>query len=295
MTLDRERGQCPLCEGLAQPKVATWSFHCVSCDHWFCNAKAELGTEDERFFTQCGAEDDPLEHLEGLRRRNFATVIQALSGLGIANGRILDVGCASGLFLDMAGEQGFTPLGVEPKKRMANTARSRGVDVRIGLFPEALGPNERFRAIVFNDVLEHIGPVAEILAGCMRHLESGGLVIVNLPNAHGLLFKIACILYRLGINRPYERLWQRMFYTPHLHYFSRRSLALLAERQGFRLVCPPIALPTLAVRGLWKRLEADHGLGLGGQLVQFLAALILLPFSALAPDTQVVFLESANG
>lgn len=286
---------CPLCRGPSRPKVAPWTFHCGACDHWFCNSEAELGFEDERFFATCGDYDDPLGHLEIVRRRNFATLLNVLGVLGIKNGRILDVGCGSGLFLHMAAGRGFTPLGVEPKERMVKAARNRGVDVRIGLFPAVLKPNERFHAIFFNDVLEHIGPAAETLAACKQYLEPGGLVVVNVPDSHGLFFRVASLAYRLGVTGPYERLWQRMFYTPHLHYFSRGSLTLLAKNEGFRIVRPLIALPTLTVRGLWRRVAVIHERTLGNHLVQFAGALILAPFSFIAPDTQVAFLRSTTG
>lgn len=178
---------------------------------------------------------------------------------------------------------------------MARLALGKGLKVRVGFFPEILDKDENFSAIFFNDVLEHIGDPGKVLSDCKPFLKRGGYLVLSLPDSHGLFFRIAVVAYRLGFRGPYERMWQRMFYTPHLHYFSRRSLALIAQAKGFSVAAPLLSLPSISLRGLWDRISSDPGLSWASCGIQYFAALLLFPFSASAPDGQAVFLKVDHG
>ncbi len=87
----------------------------------------------------------------------------ALTHLGLlrryANpGRLLDVGCASGVFLERAASAGWNVLGIEPSERLFEQASARlGRDavLRTVLSDSDLPPNS-FDAITLWDVLEHV-------------------------------------------------------------------------------------------------------------------------------------------
>ena len=73
------------------------------------------------------------------------------------NGRILDIGCASGGFLRMAKDRGWEAFGVEVSKTAAEIAREKyGLPVSTGKLDEAGFDNEFFDVVTVNDVLEHI-------------------------------------------------------------------------------------------------------------------------------------------
>src|SRR5919198_1321189 len=84
--------------------------------------------------------------------------LNAVARLGLLErrpGRLLDVGCAAGFFLDEARKRGWTVQGVELAPAMAEHARGRlGLDVRVGSFADAdLEP--RFDAVTLWDYIEH--------------------------------------------------------------------------------------------------------------------------------------------
>jgi hypothetical protein len=88
-------------------------------------------------------------------------------------------------------------------------------------------------------------------------LTPDGCVVLNLPDAHGLGFRLARALRRVGVRGPYDRLWQVGFPSPHLWYFTRRGLAALVGRHGLRVAYTG-ALPVFTRRGLWRRIHFDR-------------------------------------
>ncbi len=220
--------------------------------------------------------------LEGLRQRNFATILDALDRVRPARGRLLDVGSAHGWFLRAAVRRGWSAVGIEPDPEIAGRAGEGGAEVRVGAFPEALQPGDKFDVVAFNDVFEHLPDVHAALRAAARALAPGGLLIVNLPDARGAFHRVARALSRLGLHGPLERLWQKGFASPHLSYFTAPLLQRLAGQHRFRRVGGS-RLPAVAFRGLWSRLRYDRSASVAASAVVYAGTCALLPILGLLP------------
>lgn len=266
------------------PKTSDWTWQCSGCGHWVSHLQSdfESGKGMPRF-----EGDDPIGFLEPVRLANFKHILARIAALK-RGGQILDIGCGSGFFLKTAAAHGMTAIGIEPKLEMAEAARRSGAQVRHGFFPDVLQADEKFDAIIFNDVLEHIPDTGTILDACRAHLHPDGLLVVNIPNAQGLFYRIATLMHGLGMTGPFHRLWQTMFYTPHLHYFTPRSLTLLGERHGFMRVGAIERLQSVSYDGLAARVAADPGLGPLGRIVMFLGTAMLVPLTRIFPPDIMV-------
>jgi hypothetical protein len=90
----------------------------------------------------------------------------------------------------------------------------------------------------FLDVIEHFPPTElnslflDILSQCPL-LQT---VIVKVPVSSGVLYRVSAILRRLRQPRWIEQLFQVGSDIPHHHYFSRTSLNLFLNKQGFEIV-----------------------------------------------------------
>lgn len=203
-------------------------------------------------------EDARATGLEDLRRQNNATVVERVKAWGAPPGaRLLDVGSAHGWLLQQAAAEGLHAVGVEPDVAVAQRAISGGVDVRIGFFPDALLPDDRFDVVTFNDVLEHLPDPRSALADSAARLAPGGLLMVNIPNRHGLVYRVADALRRVGLSSVFERLWQRGLPSPHLWYFAPDGLTRLGRSLGLEVV-EVAHLPSMSRRGLWARAHFDR-------------------------------------
>jgi SAM-dependent methyltransferase len=236
------------------PTTATrdaWAVRCPACGT-YASTLADLPvTRPLDEVSRCSG-------LMDIRVQNFELVLDAVAKVRpLPGASVLDVGAAHGWFVQAAARRGAEATGIEPDPVVAAIAQGRGVPVHVGWFPDDLPAGETYDVITFNDVFEHLPDPDEVLARCLERLRPGGCVVLNLPDVHGLGFRLSRALRRVGVRGPYDRLWQVGFPSPHVWYFSRRGLVRLLARHG--LAAPFVgSLPSLTRRGLWRRVHFDR-------------------------------------
>ncbi len=138
-------------------------------------------------------------------------------------GRILDIGCSYGFFVEEALGRGWDAFGCEINPVTGGYSRGRlGERVHIG-GPETIpfsGPG--FDAIVMWDVIEHQPDPLGFLRMARKYLKPGGLVCLQVPNFGG---------YISGLKK--EK-WDWLTPGDHLYFFTTDTLARLAGRAGLR-------------------------------------------------------------
>ena len=275
--------QCLVCRS-AMTETTEWSRHCTACG--FAQSKLTPGA------------GRGVDGLDTLRLANFDRLLdQVARTRPLDNLSILEIGSAEGWFLDRARARGARVAGVEPSPVHAAMAREKGHDVREGFFPAALRDGETFDVLVFNDVFEHLPDPDNAIRDCERLLRPGGLLILNLPTTDGVLYRIARAAARFGLRGPLERLWQVGLPSPHVTYFSRRSLRTFVEHRTALQEVEQFELDTLSRRGLKERVfsTVDGVIGLALFAGLWLAAPL---FRVLPRDIMVKVFEkpqSAGG
>jgi 2-polyprenyl-3-methyl-5-hydroxy-6-metoxy-1,4-benzoquinol methylase len=140
-------------------------------------------------------------------------------------GRLLDVGCSTGLFMNEMVQSGWQAMGVEPIDHAAEHARRRfGLTVHCGTLDDVPCETEAFDVITFWDVLEHTFSPAETLAKASALLRPGGLVVISLPNWDSWGRQI------------FGRHWQGFDPPRHLYVFTRQTLTAMLTQAGFAVV-----------------------------------------------------------
>ncbi len=146
-------------------------------------------------------------------------------------GRLLDVGCSTGLFLKAAQRAGWSVKGIEYSNDTADTARGvHGLDVHTGSLDEGALEGERFDVITMWDVLEHVPDPRAMLVRARALLPSEGLLIIKTPNVDGWFPRLS--LLPAGI----LQFWAHPEPPGHLFQFSRRTVEALLGATGFRVV-----------------------------------------------------------
>lgn len=117
--------------------------------------------------------------IEGNPHGSLATI----RGIIEDGAKVLDVGCASGYLGEFFPNNDF--YGIDGNVEAVTAARKvyKKVElVDLNLIPDKLVFTEKFDYVVFADVLEHLLYPVEVLEHFRKYLDSGGKVIVSLPN-----------------------------------------------------------------------------------------------------------------
>ena len=144
----------------------------------------------------------------------------------VPHGSVLDVGCASGLFLKMAYDAGWSVAGVEPSKELSTKARQRlgnKGNVQAGTLQKADFRRASFDIITLWDVIEHVVEPLGLLKLCRSLLRPGGMLFINTPDLDSWPARL------LGSRWP-------LLLPEHLNYFNHQSLQLALELSGFDVV-----------------------------------------------------------
>jgi SAM-dependent methyltransferase len=270
---------CPACGGKFRQHRPAWLFQCDSCRLLASNLVPAFNRGNESL-----DEDARYDALHDLRHANFETILDVIERCGLPRGaRLLDVGCGHGWLLEQAASRGLHPVGIEPDVTIAGIAGTRCSSVLVGVFPDVLDPNDRFDVLTFNDVLEHLPDIRAAIAASKAHLLPRGFLVLNLPLATGIFYRIATFLERIGFTGPLERLWQVNFPSPHLFYFTAPHLVRIAANVGLREVVRT-SLPSLDVRGLWRRLRYDKSRSLLSCLLMWPVLAALVPILRVLPN-----------
>lgn len=278
---------CPICNQAVWKNVSTnWIFRCKNCGIY---AAPSLPVEINQ--NTCIDETKRAAALQQLRSDNAIQIIKQIqTHRHSTTGTLLDIGCAHGWFLSVAAKNGFSVEGIEPDEPMASIAQSQGFDVRVGFFPEVLKQEDKFDVITLNDVVEHLPNPVDALQSCWQHLNPKGMVVISLPLATGALYQIATLLKKVGIGKPLDRLWQVGFPSPHLFYFTPKSLHSLAEKIGFRVIAK-LSTTSVSRKNLWERLSFDRSSSRFFNAVLWCILMLIIPvFNLLPSDTETYFL-----
>ena len=172
------------------------------------------------------AVQDPLYVEE--RQGRILTFEQHLRPLGKftgpANGRaLLDVGAYTGVFVDIAARHGWEAWGIEPSAWAVAQARAQGLQMRAGTLEDVNFADKSFSVVTMWDVIEHVVDPQRTLEAAWHALEPGGLLVVHTMDIDSLFSRL------MGKRWPW-------YMEMHLFYFSRRTLAAMLEKAGFRIL-----------------------------------------------------------
>jgi len=157
----------------------------------------------------------------GRRYRHLAQLI----GTYKQTGRLLDVGCSLGFFLETARESGFDVYGVEPVDSAAAFAREvLKLKVTTGTLEQAKFASDSFDVVCLFDVLEHIPDPLAVLAEITRILKKDGLLVLQCPNIESTMATLT------------RQHWRWLLVPQHLYHFSRATISDLLYKAGFQIL-----------------------------------------------------------
>lgn len=140
-------------------------------------------------------------------------------------GTILDVGCSTGAFLSVAKNNGWQVKGIEIGRESAKYANSIGIDVETGSIKNIEIEKEKYDAVAFLEVIEHLEDPKDALKRIYDYLKPGGALIVSTPNFDSLYRRI-----------HKQKWWVINCEEEHIMFFNALSLQNALEETGFTVV-----------------------------------------------------------
>jgi 2-polyprenyl-3-methyl-5-hydroxy-6-metoxy-1,4-benzoquinol methylase len=140
------------------------------------------------------------------------------------SGTHLDIGCGTGEFLNACKNEGFSTEGIEPselarKQALENFNLSVNENTNLEQFQ-----NNKFDSISMWHVLEHIPNLNGTITQFDRVLNANGKVIVAVPN------------HKSWDAKYYKEYWAAWDAPIHLWHFSKETIELLFNKNGFKLI-----------------------------------------------------------
>lgn len=142
-----------------------------------------------------------------------------------SSGRLLDVGCGAGFFLDAARERGFDVAGLDLSPVPAGYARDTlHLDVTVGSLYDYGAVDGAFDVVTLFQTIEHEPTPVTLGAELFRMLAPGGVLMVTTPAADGFVARV------MG------KRWFGYRNVEHVSFFNRQSLRYVLEGAGFEIV-----------------------------------------------------------
>ena len=225
------RETCVVCQsrGIVD-KYLIQGFHILECQH--CSlmfvgeklSREELKAYYEKEASMAEAMDDYIysdpRNVENLR---FSyTTLSELIRKRVPVGKVLDVGCSAGDFLDCMKD--WECHGIELVSVYAARARAKfGDKIHVGTLEDYEGVEGSFDAITLQNVFDHMLDPLEALRKCHRLLKPGGVIAIKVHD-------VSCLFAKLTGSKFYA------FNPPqHLLYFNKKSLRQALELCGFKV------------------------------------------------------------
>jgi 2-polyprenyl-3-methyl-5-hydroxy-6-metoxy-1,4-benzoquinol methylase len=237
---------CPVChenhEQFLFIKDGGTHVKCTSCDMIYLNpvfkdenlenhyrnnhdCQSEIATNESEFYTAL--------YTKGLHALQAVTL----------KGNILDIGCSSGNFLDIALKNGWKTYGVELNEKEASYAIQKGHTVYNTLL-QNVAFTEKMDAVSLWDVFEHLKDGRAYLNQIKELLSENGVIFLQIPSADSLAAKIL------------QEKCQMFDGIEHVNLYSYKALEKLSHECGLKILSHETVISEIGVMNNY--LNYDH-------------------------------------
>ncbi len=153
-------------------------------------------------------------------------------------GRILDIGCGPGFFMQRAEQLGWEATGIEPSKKSSNYAKNLGLKVHnlnIESIEDCNFDEGCFDVIYSHGVLEHMRKPDLFFSNAKKYLKNGGLLFYSVANDFN---PIQNVMLQNSDMTPW---W--VVPPEHLNYFDKSSAENIAKKNGFDVISGTSTFP----------------------------------------------------
>ena len=232
---DWEYVDCDCCQGKNAKKICAKDnltyVRCINCGLIYLNPRPKdtsiIYTADYFLNSDVckGYKVNYEDDFDKNSRHLFQFHLANINKLHPRKGRFVDIGCATGNFLEMVREDGWEPFGVEISEYGTDRVRNKIGPEKIfqGSLEDANFPGGYFEIVFASEIIEHVHRPKAFLLEIRRIVKPDGLVVITTPNGSSVFRKImkdGWFHYRLE----------------HLYLFPLSTLEYLMEKTGLNII-----------------------------------------------------------
>jgi len=142
------------------------------------------------------------------------------------SGLVLDVGCSSGIMLEILAQKNFDVYGIEINKKAYQIAAKKfPKKIFYGFLADFLKKTkQQFDVVIYNHVFEHINNLNHEIKLIKKILKTGGILVVGVPNYRNFIFFLR------------QRFWESLQPNEHIWHFCDRYLINYLEKNNFKIL-----------------------------------------------------------
>lgn len=219
--------RCKLCNSVIKKQKKIKTITLFSCDNCMVSFYAPMPTQQQLAcrYSSSGLSKrfrgKILNAINTNHEKNKDTFNRYFALLGGARkehprGKILDVGCYSGLFLNLFKNDGFACIGIDLNPGLVEYGKKTfGLDLRSGVLADFSFEKEEFNIITCHQVLEHVLDPFGLLSCMINLVVVGGYLEFSVPDS-SCNFKIT--------------------YPEHLFHFYEKTLRYMLSKFSVEIV-----------------------------------------------------------
>ena len=158
-----------------------------------------------------------------VRNYTMRAKLKLINDLNHGPGRLLDVGCGTGAFLETCQSGGWEIVGMEPDENSRAVAQEK---LKIALKPNLnlLENGASFDIITLWHVLEHVPNLNETIKQLNWYLSEKGTLLIAVPNSDSYDAKY------------FKEHWAAYDVPRHLYHFTPSTIQSLFEKHSLKLI-----------------------------------------------------------
>jgi len=200
---------------------------CLNCGFIFLDFKPgkSFFTDyySEEFFNDIGVKHaySNYENESKTLKKSFLLRIDVLSKYK-ATGSLLDVGCATGTFLECA-QSSWKTSGIDISNYAIQVARKKGLETFVGEIKNSPYIKRKFDVVTLWDTIEHVSNPKETLSEINKIMPLGGILGITTGDVGSLFSRFS------------GNCWHLYNIPQHLSFFVKNSIAKLMKETGFEI------------------------------------------------------------
>lgn len=149
--------------------------------------------------------------------------LRLIDSFSLENKNLLDVGCGTGDFLQIAKENGWKVSGIEPNEQARQIANQKSGNSVFDVEQLLKFQSQSFDVITLWHVLEHLPNLNQQLSDLNNLLKPNGTLVIAVPN------------YKSYDANYYKEFWAAYDVPRHLWHFSQTSIFRLVSKVNMKV------------------------------------------------------------